>query len=277
MSQTASPVFPEEIASFYGQISEESRLATGPSQLEFERTKELIARYLPASPATVLAIGGAAGAYSFWLADKGHNVHLVDALDRHIAQARRRSQTSGISLASCQVGDARQLPHSADVADAVLLMGPMYHLTEATDRQRALDEVHRVLKPGGIVFVAAISRFASALDGLARDLFADPAFTRIVQNDLESGVHENSTANLDYFTTAYFHRPDEIRDELVAAAFRHEGTFGLEGPGWILSDFNKRWNDPRTREDLLRVARDLEQEPSMIGVSAHLLAVGAKI
>ena len=126
------------------------------------------------------------------------------------------------------------------------------------------------------MFAAAISRFASALDGIARDLFADPSFTAIVQQDLEQGQHRNETDKWDYFTTAYFHRPDELQVEVASAGFNCQAVLGLEGPGWILSDFDDRWADTRQREDLLRVARALEREASIVGLSAHLLAVGIK-
>ena len=126
------------------------------------------------------------------------------------------------------------------------------------------------------MFAAAISRYASALDGIARDLFADPAFAPIVQQDLDQGQHRNETNNWDYFTTAYFHRPDELQVELVSAGFNCRAVLGLEGPGWILSDFDERWGDTRRHEDLLRVARALEREESIVGLSAHLLAVGSK-
>jgi hypothetical protein len=62
----------------------------------------------------------------------------------------------------------------------------------------------------------------------------------------------------------------------VSAGFDCRAVLGLEGPGWILSDFDRRWADPRKREDLLRVARALEGEPSIVGLSAHLLAVGTR-
>jgi hypothetical protein len=123
---------------------------------------------------------------------------------------------------------------------------------------------------------AAISRYASALDGVARDRFADPSFVAIVRQDLEQGQHRNETDNWDYFTTAFFHRPDELQAEVVSAGFACQAVLGVEGPGWILSDFDKRWADPRKREDLLRVARALEREVSIVGLSAHLLAVGTK-
>jgi len=269
-------MIPNEISRYYEEVPEEGRLTGGPSQLEFERTKETVLRYLSPPPATVLDVGGAAGAYSLWLAERGYQVHLIDAMPRLVEVAQRRSEASPHRIVDCQVGDARNLLFHDGIADAVLLLGPIYHLTEKEDRLRALREVHRVLRLGGLMFAAAISRYASALDGISRDLFADPSFTTIVQQDLEQGQHRNVTSNWDYFTTAYFHRPDELQTEVRSAGFKCHGVFGLEGPGWMFSDFDARWADPRKRSDLLRVARALEQEESIIALSAHLLAVGTK-
>jgi SAM-dependent methyltransferase len=211
--------------------------------------------------------------YALWLADAGYTVHLVDPVPRLVAEAQRRSVARPRPLASCRVGEARALDFPDQSADMVLLLGPLYHLTEAVDRSRALNEARRVLKPGGQLFAAAISRWASALDGLARDLFQDPRFAAIVERDLREGQHRNPTERVDYFTTAYFHRPDELRAELVGAGLVLEGLYGVEGPGWLLSDVTARLADPRRRDDLLRVARLLESEPWVLGVSAHLLAV----
>ena len=179
-------------------------------------------------------------------------------------------------LASCRIGDARSLDLAPDTADVVLLLGPLYHLTEAGERASALREATRILKPGGRLFAAAISRFASALDGLARDLLQDPRFERIVEHDLREGQHRNPTERLDYFTTAYFHRPDELADEVEAAGLVLNGVYGLEGPGWILPDIDARMTDAGRGSGLLQIARMLEAEPSVLGTSAHLLAVAQR-
>lgn len=123
---------------------------------------------------------------------------------------------------------------------------------------------------------AAISRWASALDGLSRNLLTDNDFVGMVERDLADGRHYNPTDRVDYFTTAYFHRPDELRREVIDAGFEAEGPYGIEGPGWILPDFEERWSDPKRREVLIQVARTVESEPAMVGVSAHLLVVGRK-
>ena len=158
------------ITDYYDRSPEEARLEQGPFQLEQARTRELIQRFAPPPPGTVVDAGGAAGAYALWLVEAGYEVHLVDAVPRLVAEARRRSAAAGLPLASCRVGDARALEMPDETADVVLLLGPLYHLTDAADRSRAVSEAARVLKRGGWLFAAAISRWASALDGLARDL-----------------------------------------------------------------------------------------------------------
>ncbi len=270
------PEFDPAIADYYQRWPEEHRLEEGPFLLEALRTRELIERHAPAPPATVLDVGGAAGAYALWLADGGYPVHLLDPIPRLVAEAERRSSANPRPLASCQVGDARNLPFPDHFAEMMLLLGPLYHLTAASDRARALAEATRVLKPGGRLFAAAVSRFGSALDGLARDLFEDPQFTAIVEQDLRDGQHRNLSGRIDYFTTAYFHRPEDLREEVLAPGLQVDGLFGVEGPGWILPDIAARMADPRRRSDLLHVARLLESDPSILGSSAHLLVVARK-
>jgi ubiquinone/menaquinone biosynthesis C-methylase UbiE len=268
--------FDPVIADYYDRAPEDDRLQQGPFQLEEARTRELISRFAPPAPATVLDVGGAAGAYALWMAAAGYSVHLIDPVPRLVAEAERRSRLEERPIASCRVGDARALEQAADTADIVLLLGPLYHLTVHSDRLLALREMVRVLRPGGWLFAAAISRFASALDCIARDLLHDPRFAQIVEQDLRDGQHRNPTDRMDYFTTAYFHRPDELANEVAAAGLRLEGVYGVEGPGWILPDVAERMGNRDRRAALLHVARLLETEPAVLGASAHLLAIAQR-
>ena len=270
------PRLDPSIEKFYELTPEESRLASGPSRLEELRTRELIARYVPAAPATVLDVGGAAGVYAFWLAERSYDVRLVDASARLVEIARKRNERAPRPLAACTIGDARDLAEANESADVVLLLGPLYHLVDASDRRQALSEAFRVLRKGGTLIAAAISRWASVLDGLSRELFMDEEFARIVDGDLATGRHRNPTNKLDYFTTAYFHRPEDLSGEVAGAGFDVVGLFGIEGPAWMLPDFADRWEDEKRRGVMLRVARLVESEPAMVGVSAHLMVVGRK-
>ena len=276
MGESAPKGFDRVIRDYYERAPEEARLEQGPFQLEEARTRDLIQRYAPPAPGTVVDVGGAAGAYALWLAEAGYAVHLLDPVPRLVAEAQRRSAAAVRPLVSCRVGDARALDVPADTVDVVLLLGPLYHLTDPGDRARSLQEAARVLRPGGRLFAAAISRWASALDGLARDLLQDSRFAQIVEQDLRDGQHRNPTERLDYFTTAYFHRPEELAAEVQAAGLTLDGVYGLEGPGWILPDVAERMGDAHRRASLLRVARMVETEPSVLGSSAHLLAVAQR-
>ena len=276
MREQSPPDFDPTIRGYSDRVPEESRLELGAFRLEELRSRELILRHIPEPPAVVLDVGGAAGAYAFWLAERGYQVRLLDAVPRLVDVARRRNEHSAHQLASCRVADARALPEANDSAAAVLLLGPLYHLVHAHDRHAALTEALRVLRPGGVLVAAGISRYASALDGLARELLGDRAFARIVERDLADGRHENPTDRIDYFTTAYFHQPEALRNEVVEAGLEVVGLYGVEGPGWMLTDLDDRWNDPVRRAMVVQVARALESEPSILGCSAHLIVVGRK-
>jgi ubiquinone/menaquinone biosynthesis C-methylase UbiE len=276
MDARENPIPPPEVSAYYEVFPEETRLTSGSFRLEFQRTKDILSRILPAVPARVVDVGGAAGAYSAWLAEQGYEVHLIDAVPRLVEEARRRNVTLSKPIASFSVADARALPQEDSSAAAVLIMGPLYHLPAAADRIAALKEAFRILTEGGIAVVAAISRYASALDGLARKLSLDPLFLQIRNQDLANGQHRNDTDMLDYFTTAYFHRPKDLRLEMETTGFIDVKILGVEGPGWMLPDFDARWENPVLRNELLEVAQRLESESSIIGASAHLLGTGRK-
>ena len=104
----------------------------------------------------------------------------------------------------------------------------------------------------------------------------DPEFIKIASRDLWEGQHRNPNEHPAYFTTAYLHRPEEFKSEIKAVGFDLEGLFGIQGPAWLLQNLEEQWVDPNRRERLLHIARSLESEPSVIGVSAHIMAIARK-
>jgi ubiquinone/menaquinone biosynthesis C-methylase UbiE len=266
------------IEAHYSEGAERDRLPGGSAgRLEYLRTRELLARHLPPAPATVVDVGGGAGIYALPLAAEGYSVHLIDPVPLHVEQAVEASSLQPEApLASAEQGDARRLPMEEASADAVLLLGPLYHLTEREDRILALREGRRVVRPGGTVVAAAISRFASTIDGLASGFLADDEFEAIVERDVAEGQHRNPRRRPGWFTTAYFHLPRELREETTEAGLSPETLVAVEGPVWSLPDLGQ-WLEVETRRrKLLDAIRRVEAEPSLLGASAHLLVVGRR-
>jgi hypothetical protein len=79
-----------------------------------------------------------------------------------------------------------------------------------------------------------------------------------------------------YFTDTFFHHPDELRQEVAQVGFMVRGIYSVEGPCWLLRDFEEWWNNAEYQERLLQITRTLETESSLLGVSAHLMAVAEK-
>jgi ubiquinone/menaquinone biosynthesis C-methylase UbiE len=262
---------------FYDRFEEKKRLSTGPGLLEFTRTKEILERYLPSPPAAIGDVGGGAGIHGLWLARKGYRVHLVDPVARHVEQAEQASlKQLKYPLASTAVGDARALDWEDNSMDFLLLLGPLYHLTEWVDRVMALKGASRVTREGGFIFAAVISRFASLMDAIFRRFLDDPAFVPIVEQDLIDGQHRNPTDNPAYFTSAFFHHPGDIVSETRDSGLALEKLLAVESVGWLLPDFDDLWEDRQRRQSLLRFIRAVEEERSLMGTSAHVIAVAKK-
>jgi SAM-dependent methyltransferase len=266
------------IEQYYAEYPEHDRLRSARGQLEFERSKRIVQRFLPSPPAIVADIGGGTGPYSFWLASLGYETHLIEPSTRLVEVCSNQMQANP-SLAAprtVHVGDARSL-WLADVScDAVLLFGPLYHLTERHDRIRALRESHRVLKPGGYAFAGTITRVASFIDALCHGLLSDPGFVSIVEADIETGQHRNATDEILYFTDAFFHRRAEIRTEMEDAGFEIVAQLPIEGLGILERDFDAFWSDPGKRSVLLDLLARTEEIEEVNGASTHYMSVGMK-
>jgi SAM-dependent methyltransferase len=260
----------DSVVRHYEAIREEDRIARGFSQLELLRVQEVLRRHLPDPPASVLDVGGATGVHAEWLARVGYRVRIVDVTPRHVDKAN--AELAGLGVVAA-VGDARRLTAADDSFDAVLMFGPLYHLTDRDDRIAALREARRVARPGGLVAVAAISRFASLFDGLARKFLFDPDFAEVVTQDLATGQHRNPQDLPHWFTTAFFHHPRQLEDEAAEAGLITEELIGVEGLGVYLPQLADNWESAADRDLILWAARAVESEPTLLGLSPHLLLV----
>ncbi|MEV0619882.1 methyltransferase domain-containing protein [Nonomuraea sp. NPDC050404] len=252
------------VMGYYERGGELTRLRHGRGRLEYWRTRDVLSRVLPPAPARLLDVGGGTGVHAEWLAARGHDVELIDPVPLHVREA---AKLPGVRA---RVGDARELPVEDGRADAALLLGPLYHLPERADRVRALREARRAVRPGGLVVAAFISRYAAIHDSVYLGGFLLEERRAIEYGTLDTGLIISSRK--DGFR-GYGHHPDEILGEFADAGLPEPQRYGLECAFWLYGDVDDWLDDDGRRELLLDAARRLECEPSLLGVSGHLLAV----
>ena len=264
-----------EILAYYERNAERDRLASGARRIEFLRMRDLLARHLPPPPAKILDVGGGAGVYALPLAADGYEVHLIDPVPLLVRQAAEASRAAAAPLVSCSVGDARSLAAADSSADAVLLLGPLYHLTSRDDRVAALREARRVTRPKGVVAALALSRFYPLFEELVGGLGTEPSNTTGgTAAFLADGQYRNPSGNVQGFTTSYFHRPQDLANEAGDAGLDVEELVGVSGiVKLVLADLAERLDNPARRDAVLTLLRLLETEPSLLGASQNLVAI----
>ncbi len=201
-----------------------------------------------------------------WLVKDGYDVVLVDPVPRHVEAAS--------AVCPALVGDARALPEVDGLFDVVQLFGPLYHLPDPADRHQALAEAARVAKPGGLVAAAAINRYASLFEHVTYAHLHTERIHNSVSKILETAVYDGARG----FTLSYFHRGEELVEELVAAGLEGVQVFGIEGPAWSLVKAAEQQPGEGPTDELIAsamaAARMAEPYPELLAASSHLLAVG---
>lgn len=276
MSRSPQEHLDARVLSYYGtEFDESDRLLgrSGQGVLELERTQEAVRSRVPAG-SRIIDIGGASGVHAAALAERGDEVLLVDPVPRHVAAAAAHGTFSAA------IGDARSLPAADDSFDAALMLGPLYHLIDARDRQRAWREAVRVVRPGGWVFGAGVSRLSAmawvsviqpsvvlASDGTvtARDPLPDTWHRMIVDGAGELGPRG--------FPGGHFHLADDLEREAVDAGLDDVRVIGIEGPGAQAIEIS-RSHDRQLVAAALTLAEAFESQPGLRDLSPHLLAMG---
>jgi ubiquinone/menaquinone biosynthesis C-methylase UbiE len=264
----SQPELSPEVAHFYSDVVDEGTRLTSSAdgRLEMLRTQELLRRFLPPAPARVLDVGGGTGIHARWLVEDGYHVHLIDPIPRHVEQAKE--------VCTATLGDARSLAVQDATYEAVLLLGPLYHLPGHVDRRQALAEAARVVRPGGVVAAAAINRYASVFEHTALAHLHTDLMQASVSKILASAVHDGRGR----FTIAYFHRAEELATELREAGLVDVDVFGVEGPAWSLLKAVEQQTGATPSDSLfqsaLMAARMAEPFHELLAASSHLLAVG---
>ena len=273
------------VLAYYEEGREYNRLRTGIGLIEFERSKEILRENLPTPPAVIYDIGGAYGEYSWWLASLGYEVHLFDLSETNIKMSKELTKEyPDCSLAASEICDARKVPRTDKSADAVLLMGPLYHIMDYTERINAVKECHRLLKSDGILFSAALTPYSVLLDKLTvyspngESYLENPDFLAMVERELKDGCHINP--NKEVYAglgSSHLHTAKALKAELSAGGFFDSVVHGTMGGAWLANNIDELWKNEKSRNTLMNTVRLIDTHEEIIGLSCHLLAVSRRI
>lgn len=277
----------ETVLAGYNAGIEKNRLREGIGLIEFERTKEILREQLPPAPAVIYDIGGGYGEYAWWLASLGYEVHLFDLSETNIKMSNELSEEyPGCKLRCAEVCDARSVPRPNKSADAVLFMGPLYHIVEHDERITALKECYRILKDSGLIFSAALTPYSVILhlitvyrDERRRKSIAleKPDVIKMIERELADGCHINPERKiLNGLGTSHLHTAKALKIELSEGGFADTVVHGVMGGAWLVQNPDELWKDEVARNALMNTVRLLDTHEEVIGLSGHLLAVSRK-
>ncbi|WP_109852842.1 bifunctional 2-polyprenyl-6-hydroxyphenol methylase/3-demethylubiquinol 3-O-methyltransferase UbiG [Aquimarina sp. AU58] len=255
---------------FYNTASEETRLNKGMGVFEFERTKSLIEKYITTSPSKIIDIGGGTGKYSEWLANKGHQVHLVEPIPKHIKIAQDRADKLKNRF-SVHWGESRKLEFPNNFADLILLHGPLYHLQKKEDRALSIREAKRVLKNNGIILGFAINYTASTLVGLLNGLIHKKSFFEMCKNELTNGIHNPPDDFPWLLAEAYYHTPEQLKNEFISQELTYLTTYAVEGMAWLDKNYFTNMLNDKKKETLLKLTKITENDSYLLPFSPHMM------
>jgi SAM-dependent methyltransferase len=211
------------------------------------------------------------------VAEAGYRVVHRDLVPAHVDELAAAAAARRLAIDTA-VGDARDLSLPDASTDAVLLLGPLYHLTERADRMQALLEARRIVRPGGVAFLAAISRWAPRLQAMVVQRLYKKFGVDFLREELARLEPIGRMPPLEPGSFGGFvHRPNQLRREIVDAGFRCIGLVGLEGIAFALSDLEERLATREDRVVVLEAARDTARVPGLLGLSPHLLGIGERL
>lgn len=248
--------------------------------VEWELHARALAEHLPPAPARILDNGGGPGPWTRWLAERGYRVTLTDlspaSLDIARERVARAPRRHAANVEAVMEADARDLGAFPDGSfDALLCLGPFYHLTTDTDRGRAVQEAHRVLRPGGLLIATVMPRYMRLVSTVLEH--GSAAFTTgAADRILGEGRYDDPRPGR--FTGGYLTRPDDVRPLFEDHGFRVRHLLASQGIlAWAQPEVAAlAQRDPDAYQRLLDVTYRTAGDPSIHGMSGHLLVIAER-
>jgi ubiquinone/menaquinone biosynthesis C-methylase UbiE len=245
-------------------------------RIEYEVVLYYLDHYLPPT-GLILDLGGGPGRYTLYLARKEYQVVLLDISSANIQFARDKIQKAGVSrwVRQAAVADARDLRFIPDhTFDALLCMGPLYHLPKLEDRLQCLRECHRVMKPGAPLFLTLLPRCTYLRDALRAGNF-EPS----VQTGLSAieEILERGTSSLSQVPNMYFCHPEEAEDWLELSGFELIKLVSTHGFASFMDDrVNQLSKNASTWSVLLKLVLATCTDPNSFSAAEHLFGIAKR-
>lgn len=267
----------DRVKGYYRVFDEKNRLVnSGSGKLEYMMSMDLLKHWLPEN-GKILDLGGGAGAYSFPLAAEGYKVTLADLSEELIRQAEEQNEQTDYPV-TCNVVNAIDLSQYHDREfDAVLLMGPLYHLLEKSERDQCIAEVNRVLKPGGIVFATFLPYLTGSI-GVVDRFFGHPeqVNAETIREVFRSGWF-NNLANAG-FQEGYYPTSEEIEELFRSHGFDKQQIRSIRGFGWEREEvlFRVQAKVPEIFDVMIDMINATAEDKAIVETCGHAVYVGRK-
>ncbi|WP_438988368.1 class I SAM-dependent methyltransferase [Polaribacter sp.] len=265
----------KELEAFYNQASEETRLESGMGFFEFERIKSLIERHIKKPNVTIIDVGGGTGKYAEWLAEKGHTVHVIEPVEKHVKLAQKRANKLKNKF-TVTLGESQNLAIENEVADLVILHGPLYHLQKKEDRLQTINEAKRVLKKNGHILGFAINSSASTVAGLMQGLVHKKPFLEMCKTELTTGIHNPPKEFPWLLADGFYHKPKQLKKEFISQNLEIINLFAVEGMIWLDNEYFANMLNSKKKETLLEILKTTELDESLLAFSPHMMMVARK-
>lgn len=267
----------DRIKEYYKYFNEDARLTNDNSgRLEFEMTMKKIQKYLPGS-ATILDLGGATGAYTFPLAEKGYKMYLADLSETLISQARNKlSKNPNKNIVSCDVVNATDLHiYNDEQFDVVILFGPLYHLLEEQEREKCLKEVNRVLKSNGIVFASFIPYLSGSIAIIDRYFRTPEQVNKENLKEVFNTGRFNNNSNKG-FQEGYYPTSNEIEELFNKHGFNKITISSIRGFAYEKEDKLYNIQDKEMFNEIIKLIEKTSELKEIIETCGHALYIGSK-